>query len=169
MFITRAQELLGFPIDVISGTEEARLIYQGVAHLLPQSDERRLVIDIGGRSTELILGQHLNAQTTASYRVGSVAWSMRYFPNGELSASAFKAAEVAAKAILDETCALYSRNQWDVAYGSSGTMGAVAEILSASGWPAETVTRDGLEWLLEKLVKAKHLSLIHISEPTRPY
>ena len=162
VFITRAQELLGFPIDVISGTEEARLIYQGVAHLLPQSDERRLVIDIGGRSTELILGQHLNAQTTASYRVGSVAWSMRYFPNGELSASAFKAAEVAAKAILDETCALYSRNQWDVAYGSSGTMGAVAEILSASGWPAETVTRDGLEWLLEKLVKAKHADNVNL-------
>jgi exopolyphosphatase/guanosine-5'-triphosphate,3'-diphosphate pyrophosphatase len=162
VFITRAQELLGFPIDVISGTEEARLIYQGVAHLLPQSDERRLVIDIGGRSTELILGQHLNAQTMASYRVGSVAWSMRYFPNGELSTSAFKAAEVAAKAILDETCTLYSREQWDVAYGSSGTMGAVAEILSASGWPAETVTRDGLEWLLEKLVKAKHADNVNL-------
>ncbi len=162
-FITQAQELLGFPIDVISGTEEARLIYQGVAHLLPQSDERRLVIDIGGRSTELILGQHLNAQTMASYRVGSVAWSMRYFPNGELSTSTFKTAEVAAKAILDETCTLYQRQHWDAAYGSSGTMGAVTDILHASGWPAETITRAGLDWLLEKLIKAKHADNVNLA------
>ena len=78
-FLHRANKILGFPIDVISGREEARLIYQGVAHLLPQSNERRLVVDIGGRSTEMILGQGLDAQHTESYRVGSVAWSIKYF------------------------------------------------------------------------------------------
>ncbi|NBS46358.1 MAG: exopolyphosphatase, partial [Betaproteobacteria bacterium] len=78
-FLARASEVLGFPIDVISGHEEARLIYSGVAHLLPQSNERRLVIDIGGRSTELILGSGHDARVMASYRVGSVAWSMRHF------------------------------------------------------------------------------------------
>ena len=72
VFIQRAGELLGFPIDVISGPEEARLIYQGVARLLPQSAERRLVIDIGGRSSELILGQQYVASVTSSFRVGSV-------------------------------------------------------------------------------------------------
>jgi exopolyphosphatase/guanosine-5'-triphosphate,3'-diphosphate pyrophosphatase len=81
---------------VISGREEARLIYQGVAHLLPQSDERRLVVDIGGRSTELILGEQFNAKVMESYRVGSVAWSMKYFPRAS-SPIAFEAAEVARK------------------------------------------------------------------------
>ena len=76
-FLTRGSALLGYPIDVVSGVEEARLIYQGVAHMLPQSDERRLVVDIGGRSTEFILGQQFSANAVASYRVGSVAWSSR--------------------------------------------------------------------------------------------
>jgi exopolyphosphatase/guanosine-5'-triphosphate,3'-diphosphate pyrophosphatase len=74
-FCSRASELLNFPIDVVSGPEEARLIYQGVAHLLPQSDERRLVVDIGGRSTELILGQHYNA--ARSRRTAWAAWPGR--------------------------------------------------------------------------------------------
>jgi exopolyphosphatase / guanosine-5'-triphosphate,3'-diphosphate pyrophosphatase len=161
-FLAHATELLGFPIDVISGREEARLIYQGVAHLLPQSDERRLVIDIGGRSTELILGQHLTARVMESYRVGSVAWSMKYFPNSQLTASAFKTAEIAAKAVLDETLNTYHRDAWDVAYGSSGTMGAVADVLTAAGWPEGIVTRDGLEWLVDKLIKSQHADRVRL-------
>lgn len=162
VFLSRAREVLGFPIDVISGREEARLIYQGVAHMLPQSDERRLVVDIGGRSTELILGQHLTAQVMESYRVGSVAWSMKYFPNGQLTTSAFKTAEVAAKAVLDEAINTYHKDTWDVAYGSSGTMGAVADVLTAAGWPAATVTRDGLEWLVDKLIKSQHCDRVRL-------
>ena len=102
VFIQRAGELLGFPIDVISGPEEARLIYQGVARLLPQSAERRLVIDIGGRSSELILGQQYVASVTSSFRVGSVAWSMKYFPDGQFTPQAFQMAEIAAQAVMDE-------------------------------------------------------------------
>ena len=102
VFLQQANKVLGFPIEVIAGREEARLIYLGVSHLLPASDERRLVIDIGGRSTELILGQGQQARTLESYRVGSVAWSVRYFPDGHWTAGAFKTAEVAAKAVLDE-------------------------------------------------------------------
>ncbi|MCW8181594.1 Ppx/GppA phosphatase family protein, partial [Verminephrobacter eiseniae] len=101
-FLSRGSAVLAYPIDVVSGAEEARLIYQGVARLLPQSDERRLVVDIGGRSTELILGQQFSPQAVASYQVGSVAWSQRYFAGGAFSASAFLAAEIAAKAVLDE-------------------------------------------------------------------
>lgn len=154
-FLARAQSILGFPIDVISGREEARLIYQGVAHLLPQSDQQRLVVDIGGRSTELILGQGLEARTMESYRVGSVTWSMRYFPDGQFSPRAFEIAEIAAKAVLDETVTTYRPEAWDVAYGSSGTIGAVSEMLTAAGWPAGVVTREGLDWLLERLLKAQ--------------
>ena len=154
-FLVRAKKILGFPIDVISGREEARLIYQGVAHMLPQSDERRLVVDIGGRSTEMIVGKGLEAQTMESYRVGSVAWSMKYFPNGQFTPRAFEIAEISAKAVLDEAVSVYRAGAWDVAYGSSGTIGAVSDVLAASGWPAGVVTREGLDWLLDKLLKAQ--------------
>jgi exopolyphosphatase / guanosine-5'-triphosphate,3'-diphosphate pyrophosphatase len=170
-FLGPAREVLGFPIDVISGREEARLIYQGVAHLLPQSAERRLVVDIGGRSTELILGQRLEARVMESYRVGSVAWSMKYFPKGEFTPLAFERAGVAAKAILEESLDAYRRDAWDVAYGSSGTIGAVGDALAASGWPAGTVSRAGLDWLLDRLLKAQsadRLKLDGIKEDRRP-
>jgi exopolyphosphatase/guanosine-5'-triphosphate,3'-diphosphate pyrophosphatase len=161
-FLAKAQEILGFPIDVIAGREEARLIYQGVAHLLPQSEQRRLVVDIGGRSTELILGQGLQAQTLESYRLGSVAWSMKYFPDGQFSPKAFETAEIAAKALLDEAAITYRADTWDVAYGSSGTIGAVGEVLAAAGWPPGLVTREGLDWLLERLLKAQSADRLKI-------
>ena len=154
-FLARADKILGFPIDVISGREEARLIYQGVAHLLPQSDEQRLVVDIGGRSTEMIVGQGLEPVTMESYRVGSVAWSMKYFPQGIFSPRAFEMAEIAAKAVLDEAVDSYRASTWDVAYGSSGTIGAVSDVLTAAGWPVGLVTREGLDWLLDRLLKAQ--------------
>ena len=154
-FLGRAHMILGFPIDVISGREEARLIYQGVAHLLPQSTERRLVVDIGGRSTEMILGTGLDPLTMESYRVGSVAWSMKYFPDGQFSARVFETAQIAAKAVLDEAVNAYRASAWDVAYGSSGTIGAVSDVLTAAGWPEGQVTRAGLDWLLERLLKAQ--------------
>ena len=161
-FLARANKILGFQIDVISGREEARLIYQGVAHMLPQSDERRLVVDIGGRSTEMIVGRGLEARRMESYRVGSVAWSMRFFPEGQFSARAFQSAEIAAKAILDEATNSYRAGAWDVAYGSSGTVGAVSDALSAAGFAPGLVTRAGLDWLLDRLIKAQSAERLKI-------
>ena len=161
-FLTRAQQILGFPIEVISGREEARLIYQGVAHLLPQTDDRRLVIDIGGRSTELILGQGLNASVTESYRVGSVAWSMKYFRQGQLDEASFERAEIAAKAILDEALSLVPRQGWDVAYGSSGTVGAVGDILSVAGWTQGLIDREGLAWLKRCMLRAQNTDKLRL-------
>lgn len=154
-FLVRGSEVLGYPIDVVSGTEEARLIYQGVARLLPQSDERRLVVDIGGRSTELILGQQYTPDTVASFRVGSVAWSQRYFANGDFTASALRGAEIAAKAVLDEAVATFRPGAWDIAYGSSGTAGAVGDILAAAGGPPGIITREGLNWLRDRILRAQ--------------
>ena len=156
-FLVKANKILGFPIDVIAGREEARLIYQGVTHMLPQSTERRLVVDIGGRSTELIVGKGMTASHMESYRVGSVAWSMKYFADGQLNLRAFKAAEVAAKAVLDEAVSVYQAGSWDVAYGSSGTIGAVGDVLAAEGWPAGVVSQAGLDWLLDRLIKAQSI------------
>ena len=162
VFLARARQVLGFPIEVISGREEARLIYQGVARLLPQSDERRLVVDIGGRSTELILGRQFDARLMESYRVGSVTWSARYFPHGQFTASAFEHAEIAAQAILEEAAALVVPLGWDAAYGSSGTVGAVADILAAAGWPPGVISRDGLEWLVDRLLAARSAERVRL-------
>jgi exopolyphosphatase/guanosine-5'-triphosphate,3'-diphosphate pyrophosphatase len=161
-FLVKAHQVLGFPIDVIPGREEARLIYQGVAHLLPQSEERRLVVDIGGRSTELILGQAYDAHVMESYRVGSVAWSMKYFPDGQLTQAAFNRAEIAAKAVLDEALDTYQNDAWEVAYGSSGTVGAVGDVLTAGGFAPGCVTREGLDWLLDRLLKAQSVDRLKI-------
>ena len=162
LFIQRGSQILGYPIDVVSGPEEARLIYQGVARLLPQSDERRLVIDIGGRSTEVILGKQFTPSAVASFRVGSVAWSTRYFADGQFTARAFKTAEVAAKAVLDEALDIYQRNTWDVAYGSSGTVGAVGDILVAAGAPEGKITREGLDWIYEQLLRARSADRVRL-------
>jgi exopolyphosphatase/guanosine-5'-triphosphate,3'-diphosphate pyrophosphatase len=153
-FLKHGCEILGFPIEVIAGTEEARLIYQGVAHLLPSDNERRLVIDIGGRSTELVLGQGLSASETASFRVGSVTSSMKYFADGEFTEQAFYRADIAAQAVLEEAISAYPRNQWRKAYGASGTVGAVAEILELAGFPEGEVSLDGLDWLVKCLVRS---------------
>ncbi|WP_427999896.1 exopolyphosphatase [Acidovorax sp.] len=161
-FITRGSQVLGYPIDVVSGPEEARLIYQGVARLLPQSDERRLVVDIGGRSTELILGQQFTPHAVASFRVGSVAWSSRYFAGGLFTPQAFMAAEIAAKAVLDEALATFRPDGWDVAYGSSGTAGAVGDILTAAGGPEGLITREGLDWLHERLLRAQSADRVRL-------
>ena len=161
-FLQRANQILGHPIEVISGTEEARLIYQGVARLLPQSDERRLVVDIGGRSTELILGQQFSAHNVASFEVGSVAWSSRYFADGLFTEQAFASAEIAAKAVLDEALEVYRRDTWEKAYGSSGTIGAVGEILAANGKPAGCITRADLDWLQERLLRAQSASRVRL-------
>lgn len=155
VFLALAKEALGFEVEVISGTEEARLIYQGVSRMLPQTDERRLVVDIGGRSTEFILGQGFNANTTDSLRVGSVAWSLKYFKNGELSSRNFDYAEIAAESFLDTIAHTYQRKHWDIAYGASGTVGAVGDILEAEGFGENIITREGLQWLKNALIKTK--------------
>lgn len=167
VFIKQAKKALGYEVEVISGVEEARLIYQGVSRLLPQSNEKRLVIDIGGRSTEFILGQQLNAKTTDSLRVGSVAWSLKYFSDGQLTEKNLQRAEIAAESFLDAVAPIYQRNQWDVAYGASGTVGAVAEILGFAGFDESKITREGLAWLRSQLIKAKtvdRLDLLGLKE-----
>jgi exopolyphosphatase/guanosine-5'-triphosphate,3'-diphosphate pyrophosphatase len=161
-FIRIGMEKLGFPIDVISGEEEARLIYLGVAYALPNNNERRLVIDIGGRSTELIVGQGRTPLRVASFHLGSIAWSMRYFANGQFSNTAFQSAENAAQQVLVDALAHFTPVQWEVAYGSAGTINAVADVLVACGWPAGSVTQEGLDWLLNQLLSAQTIDQVQL-------
>ena len=152
-FLARARAVLGFPIEVISGREEARLIYAGVARLQP-SDERRLVIDIGGRSTEMILGHGRKPLRAESFQVGSVSLSLRYFGDGRFTEEAFREAQVAAGAELEEALEPFAAVHWQEALGSSGTVGAVSQLLAASGVTDGRVTPAGLRWLMERCLAA---------------
>ena len=152
-FLTRAQAGLGFPIEVISGREEARLIYVGVARLQPSSVPR-LVIDIGGRSTEMILGQGRKPVRTESFQVGSVSLSLKYFGDGRFTESAFRQAQVAAGAELEEALEPFAPVHWQEALGSSGTVGAVSQLLAANGVTDGRITPEGLRWLMEQCLRA---------------
>ncbi len=163
-FLLRAQQALGRPIEVISGREEARLIYAGVARLQP-STEPRLVIDIGGRSTEMILGQGLVPERAESFQVGSVSLSMRWFENGRFSAEAFRQAQIAAGAELEEALEPFARQHWTEALGASGTVGAVSQLLAASGRPGHAdgrITPDGLRWLIERCIAAGRIDRLQL-------
>ncbi|MCE9658489.1 MAG: Ppx/GppA family phosphatase [Burkholderiales bacterium] len=152
-FLARAQTALGRPIEIISGREEARLIYAGVARLQP-SNAPRLVIDIGGRSTEMILGRRERPQRAESFQVGSVSLSMKYFPDGKFSERAFREAQIAAGAELEEAIGPFAPRHWREALGSSGTVGAVSQVLAASGKSDGTVTPEGLRWLMQRCLEA---------------
>lgn len=155
-FLARADEVLGFPIEVISGREEARMIYQGVARLQP-SEVPRLVVDIGGRSTELILGKGRVPITTESFRVGSVSLSMKHFADGQFTRGAFRAAQIEAGAELEEALQPFARHHWREALGSSGTVGAISHILQASGVTDGSITPQALRWCIEQCIKAGHV------------
>jgi exopolyphosphatase / guanosine-5'-triphosphate,3'-diphosphate pyrophosphatase len=165
-FLRPAMLALGYPIEVISGREEARLIYQGVAHLLPSTPERRLVVDIGGGSTELIVGQGFNALSAESYKLGCVSHTRRFFPNGEYTESAFSAAEIDAAAELEEARPQFaagpSRGNWSVAYGSSGTIGAIADIARAMGLTRGAITAASLHQIRNHLLTAGHADRIEL-------
>lgn len=163
VFIKQAKKALGFDVEIISGVEEARLIYQGVSRFLPQSDERRVVIDIGGRSTEFIIGQGFQVLQTASLHVGSVAWSLKHFADQTFNETAFIRAQIAAESFFETLGHRFDQRHWDVAYGASGTAGAIADILLEYGRPADTITREGLLWLREELLKAKSTEKLRLN------
>lgn len=153
-FLDRAREAIGHPIDIISGVEEARLIYLGVAHTTPSEGGHRLVVDIGGGSTELIIGEGFAAKRLESLYIGCVSLSTQHFADGAITEKRMKRARTAAQLELEPVMARFRRSEWDTAYGASGTMRSVADVLAAQGRPAGQVSRDGVEWLLGECLKA---------------
>ena len=151
-FLREARETLGFPIEVISGREEARLIYLGVAHALPPAENRRLVVDIGGGSTELIVGQGLKPKLMESLYMGCVGSSLRHFPDGRIDKRSLKAAVLEARQELAVVSRSYLRSGWQEAVGSSGTARSLETILVENKFAPNGITRDGLEQLRELLI-----------------
>ena len=160
-FIQKAAEILPKPIEIIAGREEARLIYLGVSHTMANSG-RRLVIDIGGGSTELIIGEEFEPIHTESVQMGCVAFTKAYFAEGEISAKAFDKALTAARKEMSGLVNTYKSAGWDTVVGSSGTIKACRQIAVNMGWSddQENLTREGLEKLKDKLLKYKHIAEI---------
>src|SRR3954467_1327583 len=152
-FLREARQVLGFPIEVISGREEARLIYLGVSHALPVTSQRRLVVDVGGGSTEFIIGTGFDPQLTESLYMGCLSYSLKYFSDGKVDKSRMKAAELAARQELAGILHAYRAAGWEEAVGSSGTARSLENILRENGFAAEGLTRDGLDRLRSLVIK----------------
>ena len=161
-FLKQAEAALGFPIEVVAGREEARLIYLGVSHSLPVSKDRRLVVDIGGGSTEFIIGRAFKPLRLESIYMGCVSYSLKYFPDGKVSKSAMKQAELAARSELQTIIAGFSAGNWKEAVGSSGSARALAEILQLNGYSDAGITPDGLDRLRAALIKAGDIGRLEL-------
>lgn len=153
-FLALAEQVMGHPIDIISGVEEARLIYQGVAHCVPHDGNRRLVLDIGGGSTELAVGEGYETLDVESLYMGCVSMSQRYFPDGAVGAKDLRSAEIAARLELRPVARRLDALQWTRAIGTSGTILTAAELLRARGWSENGISRSGLQQLREALLAA---------------
>jgi exopolyphosphatase/guanosine-5'-triphosphate,3'-diphosphate pyrophosphatase len=163
-FLAQAEQALGHPIDIISGIEEARLIYLGVAHSLSNDGNRRLVVDIGGGSTELIIGQDLEALDMNSFYMGCVNMSQRYFPGGAITAKAMAKAETAAEQELEPVETSYRSAHWNAAIGASGTIKAAAAIAHACGWGDDPgkLSWPALKKLRKALIDAGHVDAVDL-------
>ncbi|WPO99771.1 exopolyphosphatase [Pseudomonas sp. HR96] len=152
-FIRRAEEILGHPVEVISGREEARLIYLGVSHTLPDDPGKRLVADIGGGSTEFIIGQRFEPMLRESLQMGCVSFTQRYFRDGKITPARYAQAYTAARLEIMSIENALHRLGWDQAIGSSGTIRAIGLALKANGQGNGEVNAEGLGWLKRKLFK----------------
>ncbi|MDF2784965.1 MAG: exopolyphosphatase [Pantoea eucrina] len=165
-FLQRAAEVIPYPIEVISGNEEARLIFMGVEHTQPEKG-RKLVIDIGGGSTELVIGEDFEPQLVESRRMGCVSFANLYFPQGEISQDNFRRARLAATHKLETLAWQYRLHGWQYALGASGSIKAACEVLLAMGEKEKRVTPDNLDMLVSEVLKHKSfdaLSLPGLSE-----
>jgi exopolyphosphatase/guanosine-5'-triphosphate,3'-diphosphate pyrophosphatase len=156
-FLVEAEAALGVPIEVIAGREEARLIYLGVAHTLPSPQVQHLVVDIGGGSTEFIVGRAIKPRLLESLYMGCVTYTLRYFPGGQVNKKRMKEAELAARKELQAIAHAYRAAGWQEAVGSSGTAKAIVDLLELNGLNpggAMGITRDGLERLRGALYEA---------------
>lgn len=159
--IKRGGQTLGFPIEVIAGREEARLIYLGAAQTLPSDNRQRLVIDIGGGSTEFIIGRKFQPLLTESLPLGCVTFSINYFDKGKLQEDIFNTAILAARSQVQRIRTFYQQKGWDIAVGTSGTARSISEILLQYD-QGKVITRKGLEWLKQRLIKFGQIKKIEL-------
>ncbi|MDP4916577.1 MAG: Ppx/GppA family phosphatase [Haliea sp.] len=161
-FTVPAQRILGAPVDVVYGREEARLVYLGVAHTLADDAQSRLVIDIGGGSTELIIGQRFEPQRLESLQMGCVSYSDSYFPTGKLTKAHYHAAYDRARLEVSHIRYHYHSRHWAECVGSSGTLQAIEAVLVSQGLSDSGITRKALSRLEKRLLQFKHFDAIDL-------
>jgi exopolyphosphatase/guanosine-5'-triphosphate,3'-diphosphate pyrophosphatase len=170
-FHAAAEAALGHGIEVISGLEEARLVYGGVTHGMGDQLPRRLVVDIGGGSTELIIGRLTKPRVMESVSLGCVVHTQRFFDDGEITPARFKRARLAARVELEFLERRYRKAGWDVAIGSSGTIRGIWRVMLAQGWTDQHITRSGLEKVIELALsrdRVEHIDFSGLREDRRP-
>ena len=168
-FLSLAEQVLGHHISIISGREEARLVYLGAAFSLESSGKQRLVIDIGGGSTELIIGKGYKAITMNSLYMGCVSFSRRFFPGGKLTRKRLDSARAAAFQELEPVTQHYVRMGWDEVVGTSGTIRAVDDLSRALGLNQDWLSSESFPLIDEYLLKRRFdKKLDHISEQRMP-
>ena len=156
-FLPLAEQALGFPIEIISGREEARLVYIGAARSLPAADHQRLVVDIGGGSTEFIIGRRIDPQLMESLYMGCVSYSLRFFPEGRVDKKRFRDAQLAAAQEIARIARPYQRSGWQEAVATSGSARAIARLIEQNQLDPESsgaITLRGLETLRSLMIRA---------------
>jgi len=156
-FIERAREAIGHPIEIVSGIEEARLIYSGVSHTMPAGPGRRLVCDIGGGSTEIVIGEGFEPLELESLQTGCVRLSEEFFADGRLSQKRMQRARVAARQAIEPYQAAFRRRGFDEAVGSSGTVRAIGDVICELDPSAVDIGADGLERIIHELSQIEHI------------
>lgn len=170
-FLTKAHAALGHPIEIIAGREEARLIYSGVAHSLYDEVHKRLVIDIGGGSTELIIGRGFETFYTESLYMGCVNVGQRFFDDGKIKAKRMRKAILFAMQELESLETAYKKMGWDYALGSSGTIISIGEVVREQGWCDSGITASALARLMDSLIAIGDSTAINfagLSERRKP-
>ena len=163
-FLIKAEQALNHPIHIISGIEEARLIYLGVAYSLSSNANLRLVMDIGGGSTEYIIGTGDTPKEKESLHMGCVSVSNAFFKEGLLSKNAFNQATLFAEQKLEPFQRKFQRRNWDEAIGASGSLRSIAKVLQAKGWSKNGITWQGLEKLAAHLNQYNHINELNLPE-----
>ncbi len=161
-FLEQAEKLLGHPIDVISGEEEGRLIYLGVANVLNVADEKRLVIDIGGGSTEVVVGEGHDIRRVESFPIGTVPQSLGFFKEGVIDRPSFDRAVLFAKSRFEDAAEYYRHAGWTTVYGSSGTIRATGEMLAVNEIGNGLFTLENLLKLKERMIEVGRLERLRL-------
>lgn len=162
-FLQKARDILNCPVEVVNGREEARLIYLGVSHSLPGDDQKRLVFDIGGGSTEFIIGQRFEPMLTESLHMGCVSYRDHFFPDGKVHEKGFKHAILRARTELASIEPAYRRLGWDSVVGASGTVKAIKNALIENDWYNDGIDLEGLYSLREKVLSYSEMEDIDIA------
>lgn len=167
VFLDAAERALGHSIEIIAGREEARLIYLGVSKWSAGADDARLVIDIGGGSTEIIAGRGDVAACRESLEVGCVVLSREFFQDGDLSRERFEQAKLAAELAIRPVVKQFRMQGWSLVIGCSGTMKSINTVLIEGGWSKDGIHRDALNSLLETVIEAGHIDKLQLAGLTR--